>query len=57
MRREMVTLCALAFTVVGVAACAQEGKAAIKELSVPAGDVTLHLRVVGEPAANTVRGL
>jgi hypothetical protein len=50
MRHGIATLCALASAVVGVAACAEESKAAIKELSVPAGEVTLHLRVVEEPA-------
>jgi pimeloyl-ACP methyl ester carboxylesterase len=54
MRHGMATLCALALVLVGVGACAQPSKPAIKLLSVLAGDVTLHVRVVGDPAAGGV---
>jgi pimeloyl-ACP methyl ester carboxylesterase len=54
MRHGMATLCALALVLVGVGACAQPSKPASKLLSVLAGDVTLHVRVVGDPAAGGV---
>lgn len=54
MRHGIATLCALAFTVAGVAACARESKPAVKELRVPDGDVTLHVRIAGDANAPAV---
>jgi proline iminopeptidase len=50
LRHRIATWCALALAVVGVVSCAQS-KPTVKELSVPADDVTLHVCVVGDPAA------
>ena len=54
MRREMATLCALALTIGGVAACGQESKPAVKELEVPGDDVTLNVRIAGDADAPAV---
>jgi len=48
MRRGIAILCALAFAVM---ACTRGSKAAFKELEVPAGEVTLHVRIAGQADA------
>jgi pimeloyl-ACP methyl ester carboxylesterase len=54
MRHGVATLCALAFAMVAVAACARGSKAVVKELKVPGDAVTLHVRIAGHAAAPAV---
>jgi len=51
MKSRAVIHCALALAVAAMAACTQDSKPPFTELEVPAGDVTLRVRIAGQPDA------
>ena len=54
MKLKILALLTLSGVLVGISACRQAQEPVVKELTVPGDDVTLHVRIAGNPEADDV---